>query len=138
MLNKLILYLSLIGLTSAVIASDGAEYAPNELIVKLANGANHSDIVTLRKNVNATVKKTISQLNIEVWNIQDGQGFVDLIQSNRNIVYAEPNYIQKAIGAPDDARFDELWGMHNSGQTGGKADADIDAIEAWDVFTGSR
>ncbi|MEN8219915.1 MAG: S8 family serine peptidase [Pseudomonadota bacterium] len=134
MLKKLILYLSLF--SSAVIANDG--YAPNELIVKLADGANYSDIIALRENVNATVKKTIPQLNLEVWNIQDELGFVDLIQANRNIVYAEPNYIQRAIGTPNDARFNELWGMHNSGQTGGKADADIDAVEAWDTFTGSR
>ncbi len=27
--------------------------------------------------------------------------------------------------------------MHNTGQTGGTADADIDAPEAWDITTGS-
>ncbi len=30
----------------------------------------------------------------------------------------------------------ELWGLHNTGQTGGKADADIDAPEAWTIHTG--
>ncbi|PWR75577.1 S8 family serine peptidase [Methanospirillum stamsii] len=30
-----------------------------------------------------------------------------------------------------------LWGLHNTGQTGGTADADIDAPEAWAVTTGS-
>lgn len=32
---------------------------------------------------------------------------------------------------PDDPYFDELWGLHNTGQTGGIEDADIDAPEAW-------
>ena len=32
---------------------------------------------------------------------------------------------------PDDPYFDDLWGLHNTGQTGGLADADIDAPEAW-------
>ena len=29
------------------------------------------------------------------------------------------------------------WGLNNTGQTGGFPDADIDAIEAWDIFTGT-
>ena len=54
------------------------------------------------------------------------------------ILYAQPNYEVKAISTfPDDTRFDELWGMHNTGQTGGTVDADIDAPEAWDIATGS-
>lgn len=31
-----------------------------------------------------------------------------------------------------------LWGLHNTGQNNGKADADIDAPEAWNIHTGSR
>lgn len=31
---------------------------------------------------------------------------------------------------------DSLWGMHNTGQNGGVADADIDAPEAWAIHTG--
>jgi hypothetical protein len=33
--------------------------------------------------------------------------------------------------------FSDLWGMHNTGQTGGTADADIDAPEAWEIATGT-
>ena len=55
------------------------------------------------------------------------------------ILYAEPNYEVRAIWTfPDDTRFDELWGMHNTGQTGGTADADIDAPAAWDITIGSN
>jgi len=54
------------------------------------------------------------------------------------ILYAQPNYeVQICSTFPDDTRFDDLWGMHNTGQTGGTADADIDAPEAWDISTGS-
>ena len=53
------------------------------------------------------------------------------------VLYAEPDYEVKASVIPNDARFGELWGMHNTGQSGGLADADIDAPEAWDVQTGS-
>jgi len=55
------------------------------------------------------------------------------------ILYAQPNYQVEALSTfPDDPRFDELWGMHNTGQTGGTFDADIDAPEAWDIATGSH
>lgn len=51
---------------------------------------------------------------------------------------AEPDYVVRAMDTfPDDTRFDELWGMHNEGQTGGAADVDINAPAAWDLFTGS-
>ena len=38
---------------------------------------------------------------------------------------------------PNDPFFDEQWFLHNTGQTGGIEDADIDAIEAWDIETGN-
>lgn len=54
------------------------------------------------------------------------------------VEFAEPNYLVSiADTVPNDSRFNELWGLHNTGQTGGVADADIDAIEAWDIQTGS-
>lgn len=51
---------------------------------------------------------------------------------------AEPDYVLFPVGQPDDAQFPQLWGMHNTGQTGGTADADIDAPETWERVTGSR
>ena len=39
---------------------------------------------------------------------------------------------------PNDPRFSDLYGLHNTGQGGGTVDADIDATEAWQVSTGSR
>lgn len=51
--------------------------------------------------------------------------------------YAEPDFIMTTQGMPNDASFNLLWGMHNTGQSGGVADADIDAPEAWALATGS-
>lgn len=53
------------------------------------------------------------------------------------IEYAEPDYLVSIGRVPDDPRYPELYGLHNSGQTGGLAGADIGADRAWDVFTGS-
>ncbi len=50
--------------------------------------------------------------------------------------YVEPNHVVRAAAMPDDPSFSQLWGLSNTGQTGGTPDADIDAPEAWDVNTG--
>ncbi len=59
------------------------------------------------------------------------------LQGNPLIDYGEYNYKQYLAVFPNDPRFNELWGLHNTGQTGGTPDADIDAPEAWDISTGS-
>src|SRR6056297_3500502 len=38
---------------------------------------------------------------------------------------------------PDDPYFSEQWHYHNTGQSGGTADADIDLPEAWELETGN-
>ena len=50
----------------------------------------------------------------------------------------EPDLPITVESTPNDPRYDELYGLHNTGQSGGTSDADIDAPEAWEVTTGSR
>ena len=55
------------------------------------------------------------------------------------IAYAEPDYLINPMATtPDDSRFDEMWGLSNSGVPFGKAGADIGATNAWDLTTGSE
>jgi hypothetical protein len=53
------------------------------------------------------------------------------------VEYAEPDHIGFGAGLPNDTRFGDQWGLYNTGQYGGKPDADIDAPEAWDISTGA-
>ena len=65
---------------------------------------------------------------------------VQALSANPNVRYAEPNFIYHAADfpvPPNDPRRGDLWGMHNVGQTGGTIDADIDAMEAWQIAQGS-
>jgi subtilisin family serine protease len=64
-----------------------------------------------------------------------------LFNNKEGILHAQPNYIVYATSTfpndpcgpnPDDGG--ELWGMHNTGQTGGTVNADINAPEAWDII----
>jgi subtilisin family serine protease len=54
------------------------------------------------------------------------------------VEFAEPDaFGTVAALMPDDESFWRQWGLHNTGQNGGSADADIDAPEAWNLHTGN-
>jgi subtilisin family serine protease len=62
------------------------------------------------------------------------------LKSSPLIAYAELNgTLRQTASVPNDPSYIDgsLWGLHNTGQSGGKADADIDAPEAWQITTGS-
>ncbi len=42
-----------------------------------------------------------------------------------------------AMSAPNDPQFEEQWALSNTGQEGGKTNADISALKAWDKTKGS-
>ncbi|MEM7791667.1 MAG: S8 family serine peptidase, partial [Verrucomicrobiota bacterium] len=57
---------------------------------------------------------------------------------NEGIIIAEPDVIVHSTATiPNDSSFTSLWGLNNTGQSGGLPNADIDAPEAWDITTGS-
>lgn len=72
------------------------------------------------------------------------------LAKDERVEFAEPNSIfpfpetpatagdavNSLADSPDDPKFGQLFGLHNDGQTGGTADADIDAPEAWAIQPG--
>ena len=68
----------------------------------------------------------------------DSKTLQDWVQQSHKISYVEPNYVYQAtVLTPDDTRYSQLWGLNNTGQSGGAIDADIDGPEAWELTTGS-
>ena len=59
------------------------------------------------------------------------------LQASRQIELVQPNAKITTNAIPNDPSFPKLYALNNSGQTGGKFDADIDASEAWDYTTGT-
>ena len=53
-----------------------------------------------------------------------------------NLEVVEPDFLVFPTATPNDPNMSDLWGLHNTGQSGGTSDADIDAPEAWDIATG--
>jgi subtilisin family serine protease len=70
------------------------------------------------------------------------QRLLEILRKNPDVEFVEPNYQIRALDVPDDPSFGNLWGLFNTGQeirnTAGLAGADIGALQAWDVTTGSR
>jgi len=126
----------------------GAKYKPGELIIRFApkEDKTHRSIDEKKNTLNslggATIKRTFKKIRgLTLVKLPPSQNVKDaLIAFNRNddILYAEPNYkIVLLSNIPNDPCFSQLWGLRNTGQTGGTEDADIDAPEAWDIATDS-
>lgn len=61
--------------------------------------------------------------------------FIDRLRTNGNIVLVQENYLLERRGQTFPNDFVD-WPMHNTGQSGGTPDADIDAPEAWSITQG--
>ncbi|MDX1520034.1 MAG: S8 family peptidase [Anaerolineae bacterium] len=60
------------------------------------------------------------------------------LRANGDVESANFNYPIYALNTPNDPRFGRQWALHNTGQTGGTVDSDIDAPDAWDIETGDN
>lgn len=117
----------------------GELYAPDRILVRFAPGVSASTMAAIHRANGAVLIREIPQIGVQVLRVPSNQvpQLVAAYSRNPNVLYAEPDYVAYAIGTPDDEYFAQQWGMHNTGQTGGTVDADIDAPEAWDIITGT-
>src|SRR4051794_21278043 len=81
----------------------------------------------------APVVGTIYGLGSKVVRVSDPVAAAARLNRSALVQYAEVNKILRATAIPNDPRFGELYGLNNTGQTGGTPDADIDAPEGWDA-----
>jgi subtilisin family serine protease/subtilisin-like proprotein convertase family protein len=136
------------------------EYSPGSVIVRFKDTDDAAGLASVRASSLARIKGTFEDKNGDgvydrFANVDRGGHLikVDLDRSvtveaalaelrrDPAVAYAEPNYLQHITArtalVPNDPRFGELYGLHNTGQLGGVPDADIDAPEAWNLSTGS-
>jgi subtilisin family serine protease len=117
-----------------------APHVPGEVLIKLKPSAGPNEHASVRAQVAAQKLKRF-QSGAEHWKLGAGRTVeqaIAVLRGNPNVEYVEPNYIVQSELAPNDARYHELWGMNNTGQTGGTSGADIDAERAWSISTGSH
>jgi subtilisin family serine protease len=79
--------------------------------------------------------------NIFKFNVPNYSNINSIVQEysmNPNVIYAIPNHISHICVTPNDPDFNLQYALHNTGQTNGTIDADIDAPEAWDIEKGDE
>jgi thermitase len=116
-------------------SAQAASYDSNTVIVKYASGTTSAERGALEASAGVTgTVGSVAGVGAKVVRVS-GDPAVVAQRLNRSalVVYAEPNFILEQTAVPNDPLFPQLYGLNNTGQTGGTADADIDAPEGWDA-----
>jgi thermitase len=116
-------------------AAASRSYDPHTVIVKYADGASISQR-SLAGRLSGVLERLgrVLGAGADVVRVAgDPAAVAARLNRSATVLYAEPNYIMHATATqiPDDPRFGELYGLDNTGQSGGTPDADIDAPEGW-------
>jgi subtilisin family serine protease len=126
------------------------DYIPGMIIVKFTDkeGINNPSITSLNNKYQVkSVEKVFKNHdntrldNIYVLYIPEDSDLLSILSdyiSSPYVVYAEPSiigYLPLPV-IPNDEYFPEQWPLNNSGQFNGMPDADIDALEAWEIEKG--
>jgi len=120
------------------VALHPTDYVQGQVIVKFKENSSQNTRRSSRNRRGAELVHELPLINGEAWRVNDVETIVtsQIISPDQDIEYIEPNYIIRLYSMPNDSDFSRLWGLHNVGQTGGTANADIDAPEAWNMTTG--
>jgi subtilisin family serine protease len=121
---------------------------PGKMMVQLTDIENLDAIKAFYGSSNLRVERILShRLKIALLAYDDSKIAADILLSQVRklpfVINAQHEHIielrsaqEDTLTMPDDEFFDLQWGFHNTGQSGGLAGADIDALRAWDITTG--
>jgi subtilisin family serine protease len=123
------------------------EYMPGQVIVKFREGT--SSLQTEQESISAGVESIIHKISpleaeeVYVMKLKPEvsvESAIEQLRASPQVAYADPNYLYKFTYTPNDPGFTNQWGYNNTGQTikgvTGTPDADIDAVEAWNLDRG--
>lgn len=116
----------------------------NEFIVRLKPGVSPEILLSQTRTVGMRPVKQLSR-RMNIWLFEKTESSsspravmsaaaevdgIETIQKNHKV------QLRSETKTPNDTKFGDQWFYHNTGQSGGTADADIDAAEAWALSTG--
>jgi subtilisin family serine protease len=117
-----------------------APHVPGEILISFKPGAPGLERASAMAALNASPVQSFRSGG-EHWRLGPGvtvEKALERMSRNPHVRYAEPNFILTTDLIPNDPNLPQLYGMINTGQTGGTADADIDADQAWSIARGSH
>jgi thermitase len=116
------------GFAAAQAPDDTPGHAPDRILVKFQPGTPDEAKANVHQRLGGRVIGVIPGIDVAVVSVSQNQAAEKARAYGRekNVEFAEPDYIAKAIFTPNDPYFDSQWGMTK-----------IQAPQAWDVTTGS-
>lgn len=121
--------------------SEKKAYVEGEVIIKFKSDKDTENSV---KKYKFEKKKQLRSVGAELVKIPKGKSVEKVVSELKNdtsVAYVQPNYKIFATGMPNDTYFNNLWGLHNTGQTiqgsQGLNDLDIDLPEAREITEGN-
>ena len=126
-------------------AQQPGEIIPGEIIVQLRQTDDLTQLEKSFSSVDLQVMEMISKrLHLFLVGFNpvkvDGEFMLSSLKNSPVVLKAQYNHrveLRESIeNWPDDTNFGQQWDMHNTGENGGVAGADIDALRAWDITTG--
>jgi len=126
------------------VAAQQQDFVYGEIIIMLAKDKTVADF-----QKEFTAVNPVSDFNIEpislvvpIYLLKDSRftnkelTLINSLNSLSSVQAAQLNYLVKPRLTPNDAQYSQQWALHNTGQSAGTVDADVDAPEAWDITTG--
>ena len=116
-------------------------YVANEFIVRFKGNVDRSRVAEVNAARGVAVIEEVPQLSVYRLRLPRGVSLDAMMTRYRkhpSVEYAEPNYLGRGGDiVPNDTFLPIQWHLDNSGQSGGTPDADIDAVEGWQITQGS-
>lgn len=117
-------------------------YAEGQLIVRFEHPTTIEEAQGLLADLPYVVERPlIPLLDLYLVLIEDTTALSEAIEQLESLTavrYAVPDMrVERRQSTPDDPQFPQQWGLRNTDQSGGVPGADIKAVDAWALGTGS-
>lgn len=114
-------------------------YIADQIILRTIKGVTRktlqSRIAGLGMKVLEVIAEDLYTVRLPRHDLDAHQDAQALLASIPDVVsQVEPDGVGFGAGIPNDASFAQQWGHHNTGQSGGTVNADVDAPEFWDII----
>ncbi|MCX7717657.1 MAG: S8 family serine peptidase [Candidatus Sumerlaeaceae bacterium] len=133
------LTLLIVAIFAAAATVSGTPFAGSDVVVKFRAAKDKHDAERAAFARRLVVRKRVLAPGVTV--VDGGaapDALVARLASDPGVEYAfRSRMVQLADTVPNDPLFSNQWQLRNTGQTGGLPGADVKAVQAWDVTTGS-
>lgn len=117
-------------------------YASDSVIVQFAQGVSTASRTQAAAAVGARIVREVGlstgpRVALMASASVPAEKLLKKLQATPGVVAVSLNYRRHIDAVPNDALFGQMWGLNNTGLNGALEDADIDAVEAWNISKGS-